>query len=41
MLHLIAESEPRAAKANPDEFFDNRFLQNLQTRGYFDRMKGF
>jgi NitT/TauT family transport system substrate-binding protein len=41
MLQLIAESEPRAAKANPDDFFDNRFLQNLQTRGYFDRMKGF
>jgi hypothetical protein len=30
---------PRAAKANPDEFVDKRFLQNLQDQGYFDHVK--
>jgi ABC-type nitrate/sulfonate/bicarbonate transport system substrate-binding protein len=37
MLQLIAETEPRAAKANPDDFFDNRLLQNLEKNGYFDQ----
>jgi hypothetical protein len=37
MLQLIAETEPSAAKANPEDFIDNRFLQNLRARGYFDR----
>ena len=34
MLQLIAESEsePRAAKANPDDFVENRFMQNLEAR---------
>jgi hypothetical protein len=37
MLQLIAETESKAAKANPDDFFDNRLLQNLEKRGYFDQ----
>jgi len=37
MLQLIAETEPRAAKANPEDFLDNGSLQNLRAGGYFDR----
>jgi NitT/TauT family transport system substrate-binding protein len=37
MLQLIAETEPKAAKANPDDFFENRLLQNLEKQGYFDQ----
>jgi len=37
MLQLIAETEPSAAKASPEDFIDNRFLQDLRARGYFDR----
>jgi len=40
MLQLIAETEPRATKASPDDFLDNQVLQNLQARGYFEQMKG-
>ena len=37
MLALIAETNPKAAKANPDDFFDNRLMQNLEKNGYFDQ----
>lgn len=35
MLQLIAETEPKAAKANPEDFLENQFMQNLRTSGYF------
>jgi ABC-type nitrate/sulfonate/bicarbonate transport system substrate-binding protein len=38
MLQLIAETEPKAAKANPDDFIENRLLQNLEKHGYFDQV---
>lgn len=37
MLHLITETEPGAAKANPENFMDDRLLHDLRARGYLNR----
>ncbi|MBI3079725.1 MAG: ABC transporter substrate-binding protein [Deltaproteobacteria bacterium] len=35
MLQVIADQNPRARQARPEEFYDNRMLQGLEAAGFF------
>jgi len=35
MMHFVVATDPRAAKAKPEEFYDNSALQRLEKAGFF------
>ena len=36
VLDLVSEDNPRAKSAKPEDFVDNRFLKELDDRGFID-----
>jgi NitT/TauT family transport system substrate-binding protein len=38
VLDMMAENEPRAKKANPEEFVEMRFVKELDDSGFIDRL---
>jgi hypothetical protein len=35
MMHFVVATDSRAAKAKPEEFYDNSALQRLEKTGFF------